>query len=419
MIHHHAIPMLALAACSGLAGVAPAQNGAGLDRIIIDHSLNRQPVRLVSISEHTINTIDAAGEAHAIPFDDILALAPNQDWTPDAPNRPTVLGRGGISSRPGILELTNGQRLAGAASVVRVDTDSVAWVHPALGIVRSPIDRVSRIIMPRVMPVSQQTQTLAIEDVDVIRLINGDTLRGFIDHIGSDTTIELDAGSTISIPTSSIDQLTLANEPSARTGTTISLRDGSVISIERFAQPDAPNTGRTLCILRSDSFQQPFDTSPASEANTPPEPLGFEIDLDQITTINFDPEQLLPLASIIPTTEGRDIIIDHSAPAILGASTIELPGPMRSTWNLPKGARAIAMTAELPLEARAWGNLDLIISIDSKERQKIHLSASNPQASIRLDSPNAHTLEITLEQGPFGPIQNRVHLRQAVVSVAR
>lgn len=409
--------MLTIAAMATLAGSAPAQKNQPLDRILIDTDLNQHPIRLVSIEDHAITAIDSTGESRSIPFDQFLALTPSGPWSADPSEQLTVLGRGGIASRPGAIELTDGQRLAGAASVVRVDDQSVAWVHPQLGIVRTPIDTIERITMPRVMPLSEQSRPLPIENVDVVRLANGDTLHGFVISVGSETEIELESGSTISVPTASIDQLTLANETSAPSGTVVWLSDGSVIAIQSFEHSDSPS--QTTCILQPDSFQEPFDTSPASEANSPKQPIRLEVDLDSITAINVDAHRLIPLASISPTSTGRDVILDDTVHAILGAKPILLPGPMRTTWTLPHNTRAIAMVAELPLEARAWGDVNLIISIDGTQRQTLHFNADTPQATIRLDAPGARTLGITLEQGPFGPIQSRIRLHQALISVDR
>ena len=88
-----------------------------------------------------------------------------------------------------------------------------------------------------------------------------------------------------------------------------------------------------------------------------------------------------------------------------------MPGPMRTTWTLPRGTSRLAITAELPLESRAWGNLDLIVLVDGVERERHTLSAQSPEAHIRLDLASARELTLELDEGQFGPVQDRVELR--------
>ena len=61
----------------------------------------------------------------------------------------------------------------------------------------------------------------------------------------------------------------------------------------------------------------------------------------------------------------------------------------------------------------------LIILVDGSELQRHTLSAQSPEAHVRLDIENARDLTITLDEGDFGPVQDRVTIREAVLLIGR
>lgn len=378
-------------------------------RVLIDTDLNRHLIELVSIDDSHITYIDSAGNQLAAPAANFVALAPVEPWHAPTPPR-------GIT-RAGLLELTDGQRLLGTPSVATTDDESLAWNHARLGLVSVPLESVRRLAVPRIMPAARALPPLTADTEDVLRLTNGDTLRGFIAAFSADAVIELDSGSTISTPMNVVDEMALANPPAPPEGIRLWLTGGNVISIDEIAPTRSDQPEQLSAILPTAPFTGIVRAT--SEADGDPPPLTFDLDRSAIEAINFDAAALLPLASLESTATGRDLSIDPFALAALSARDIHLPGPMTVTWTLPEGAARLALTATLPLQARAWGDLELIISLDGSESQRHALSAQSPEAHIRLDLTGARELTIELTEGNFGPVQDQATLREALVLIER
>jgi len=400
-----------------LAGSCLAQDADRPLRLLIDRNLDRQLVELVSIDGEDIRFIDASGRAVTAPTTQFVALTPIDAWT-DANAATSVFRRSGIVSRPGVLELTDGQRFVGTASVVSAGEESLAWNYARLGLLAVPLENIRRVVLPRIMTAEQAMPSLAVSDEDVLRLTNKDTLRGFIVSFGSEASIELADGSTIVTPMNVIDEMTLANPDESPEGVRVWLTGGNVVDVESL-HAITGKADRIEATLEQGPIVAVNAASVPSEADDQPVGLRFEIDRNQIDAINFDTQALVPLASLQSNSPDRPLVIDDTGVSALDARSIQMPGPMRTTWTLPRGAARLAMTAELPLESRAWGNLDLIVLVDGVERERHTLSAQSPEAHIRLDLASARELTLELDEGQFGPVQDRVELREGILLIGR
>lgn len=415
----------ALIPASLLAGACLAGSGLSQDaadrplRVLIDRNLDRQLIELVSIDDGRINYIDAAGKPVSAPTDDFVALAPIDAWQGSIEST-TLFARGGIVSRPGVLELTDGQRLVGTASVADAGEESLAWNHARLGLVGVPLENVRRVVLPRIMTTNQSRPPLAVESEDVLRLANGDTLRGFIASFGSSTVIELGDGSVLDMPMNVLDEMTLANPAEPATGICVWLTGGNVLEAQQISTPTSTDEPDRLIITLADGpITRLGAASVPSEADELPSGLRLEIDRAYIEGVNFDAAALVPLASLDASLSGRSLEIDSDKVAALGAQSIRMPGPMSATWAVPRGTTRMSLKAELPIDARTWGNLELVFLVDGVERERHTLSAESPQAHVRIDLINAKSLTITLDEGKFGPVQDRAVLREAILLIGR
>jgi hypothetical protein len=150
-----------------------------------------------------------------------------------------------------------------------------------------------------------------------------------------------------------------------------------------------------------------------------------QVGMGEIAAILFDRERLLALAGIAPTrVEGpptrymlpRPGIVNHHAP--LGLSTIEFSGPITVRYALPAGCERFAAEAELPREARAWGDCEFIVRCDDAEMFRAHLSATSPSSTINVPlPPKPAGCELTIEitEGAHGPIQDLVRLNRPML----
>ncbi len=416
MTKHVLIPALLLAG-TRLVGAGLAQDAERPLRLLIDRNLDRRLIELVSIDGDDIRFIDASGRAVTAPTSQFVALTPIDAWT-DANAATSVFRRSGIVSRPGVLELTDGQRFVGTASVVSAGAESLAWNYARLGLLAVPLENIRRVVLPRIMTAEQAMPTLDVLDEDVLRLTNKDTLRGFIVSFGSETSIELADGSTITTPMNVIDEMTLANPAEAPNGVRVWLTGGNVVDVISL-RAITGRADRLEATLEAGQIVALNAASVPSEADDQTVGLRFEIDRAQIDAVSFDTQALVPLASLASKSTERSLVIDNAGVAALGAKSILMPGPMRTTWTLPRGTSRLALTAQLPLESRAWGNLELVVLIDGVERERHTLSAQSPEAHLRLELTSASELTLELDEGQFGPVQDRVELREGLVLIGR
>lgn len=385
-------------------------------RVLIDTDLESRIVDVFGIDQSGVTIIDQTGVQRLIPIDSIAALAPIDHWH-DVTNDPTLITRGGMTSRAGSLTLTDGQRLVGTPSVITVDDELVAWSSPALGIVGLPIESIRRIAMPRLMPTGAITPPLAIELDDVLQLGNGDTLRGFVEKIGAEVTVETNTGALLDLDSGNIDQITLANDPTEKSGAAFWLADGSVICMQSYETDHSGDEPVMMCMLATQPIGPALGERTPSEANAEPFGLTLSAPLREIRAIAFDSRRIVALSDLEHASEFREISIEQSGTPALGSRDITMPGPMRTTWVLPQSATRLSFNATLPIDARAWGNLELIVRVDERVIKTQAITAEAPSAEINIDVTGNGLVSLEIDEAEFGPIQDKLVISEAIVLV--
>jgi len=386
-------------------------------RVLIDKNLDQQLVEVLSVDTNAVTIRGIDGQKLVIMNNTLAALAPANQWHSPTSD-PTKRTRGAITMRLGTLTLTDGQRLTGAPSVVGVDDELVAWSHQRLGIISVPIELIQSIAMPRNVPSGKLPKALKPDIDDVVLLTNGDTLHGFVESIGIETTIELESGSIIRADTIRIDQISLANEPAEAMGTHIWLANGSVLAVEELETEYAQDTPLVMSILQGQPIVPALGSQDPSEADGQPFGLAFSFALNELQAVNFDSHLLIPLSALDVETIDRGLITDTDGFAALGCDTIHMPGPMRATWQLPRGATHLSLTATLPIQAQAWGNLILIVRTDDTEIARHTIRADAPTVRINLDIAGDRAFSLEIDQGEFGPVQDRLVISQGLVLIS-
>lgn len=385
-------------------------------RVLIDTELESRIVDVFGIDQLGVTVIDETGVQRFIPLDTVAALAPIGDWH-DASNDPTLMSRGGMTSRSGSVTLTDGQRLVGTPSVISIDEEFVAWSSSALGIVGLPIENIRRIAMPKLMPTGEITPPLAYEFDDVIQLANGDTLRGFLESVSAEATIETSAGALLDVDTANIDQISLANDPAEMSGAAFWLADGSVVCVQSFETDHSGDEPVVMCLLQPEPIGPALGDRTPSEADAQPFGLALSTPLRDTLAIAFDSRRLIALSALEHASEFREIKIDRNGTPSLGSRDITMPGPMRTTWVLPHSATRLAFNATLPIDARAWGNLELIVRVDERIIETRAINAESPGAAINIDVSGNELVSLEIDEAEFGPIQDKLVISNAIVLI--
>lgn len=398
----------------GLIGLIAALAGGasgdeGVPRLLLDDTLQSQPVRLVSIGMRSLTYYDTRGQMRTDGLDRYIALLPVVEPA-RAPQSPSA-----EPAATTTVDLADGQRFAGHPTG-RPDDAVLEWKNPDFGdhgIMPIPLDLVRHVTLgPSARPPAPGTPGAR----DLIVLVNGDTVDGFIESIGEPTRIDHDS-TAVDIPMERIAEVRLGGPAVRPSGLMVWLTGGSVARVSSLAT-DA--TGRVTIQLA------PLDTSTAGT-----ESLTAEVPLDRLHAAAFDMARLVPLASITPTRQAgspervftEPLRTGPAAGAVLGAPDITFPGPMSVSWTLPPGAGRLGGLAELPEDCRMWGDCTLAITISSGERGRevfrAELNGASPRAEFNVELPAqpgaGATLTMSIEAGPYGPIQDRVVLQRAVL----
>jgi len=307
-----------------------------------------------------------------------------------------------IPRHQGWLTLTDGQRFPGQAlSGARVTEDAFVWNQSSwLGRMEVPLDHVASVVFDpgaTVPPAGEQ---------DVLLLVNGDRVEGFITALGDPVSLELldDDGSTsIELPLGRVRAVRMVSPARRPGGQRLWLADGTIVDVERV-------------VLGDDGYYR-FKGVPFTEQNS------VRIAPAGVAAVLFDPQALVPFASLRPRrVEGpptRYVVPRPEVlggPAALGLSKVEFRGPLAAHYVLPPGARYFAAEARLPEAARAWGDCVLKIRDNGREVFTGRLNAETPTVAIGVRLTGSMlTVEVT--EGAGGPIQDHVVLVRAMILV--
>lgn len=418
--------MIALAGLLAAGGVAIGADD-GVPRVLLDRELNTTEVRLTSIDQGQVYWLDGAGRERSRSVEELLAIIdPDGGLLPDSVRQQVI-----ESLNFPLVQTTDGQRLL---AKLRDDPEG----SPELVELMLFGGQTMRVSVERIASVTSAKSVFdergdASPDADliddVVELANGDRVSGFVESLGPRVSVEVE-GVSRSVPLSDIRSIRLANPSRTSAGTRVWVSDGSVIG----AGP----------LRRSGEGMVAFDLSLAGEHSGAPEgsesdlPTAMSLPLSRVAGIVFDasgagvrPLAAMAPASYAPTGERRwtpPPSAGDPAHAVLGASTIELPGPMRVSWALPEGASRLAGIATLGDTPGAWADCAVSITIDTDgqrtELARARLRPGHADLAFNVVLPPAlagepRALEVRVDAGAYGPIQDRVLLERVLLLVER
>lgn len=400
------ITMLAISC--GLAWASPDEGAVRL----IDQRLEEREVRLVAITDRSMIYEDGRGLLRREPLTEFLALLP-----------------GGSSAAPlagmGSVTLDDGRRFVGSLRRAE-DDDSIAWSHPHFGAFTLALDRLRSIRLRHDAP----EEGSPTGSDDLVTLVNGDTISGFVESLagGEDNgEVVLDVGgSARTLPIERVARIDFATPARPARGTTVWLADGSIVPVRELIVTDSGDLQLTADLARPSGSTEP---SLATGGGEP----AWRVVLPaaDLVAVMFNEGELLALADL-PVSMQAPVPprrwtpgLDRGTAGVLGARDLALPGPMVVRWTLPDEAVRACASASLPPAMWTWGDGDLIVcevtSTGTREVFRERLWAGRPvlRFNVALSRSLARELEIRLEPGRFGPIQDHAVLSRAFVLMER
>ncbi len=399
-----AIAGLTLFAFAGKAAAMseqPEQSGTGgAQHVVVKDDLSRVRVSLRSLSTSELTGRDAKGASVRLPLRSVVAILPaDQGFTATVEQ----LGTQRLTrerSDLGWAVLTDDQTLPGSLEGASGD-ESLAWRTQRWGSLRFSLEDVRLL---RFVDADQASALRGARD-DTVLLTNGDLLRGFVTITdGPGMTVETQPNKTSAVPLDRVAAAAFANPAQSRAGAWLWLMDGTAVRVDTF------NVGET----RDASMRL---TSAEGEVT-------FSMPVEQVLAFAPAHERVVGLASLnSPSYEPWPTrrwtvapIVGQADQSPLGASRIELPGPMIATWSLPPNATRFATDVELPESCRVWGDCTLIVSVDGKEISRVRLTPQEPSGYLNAQLPaGASRLSLTLDPGDRGSVEDRIVLSRAML----
>ena len=377
---------------SGIASVGV--DALASERVIVMPDGTSRVVDLLGLDGGTIR-FEEDGLVRTLATADVLGTV-QSDAGPHAP-----FGASAGDPMRASVELVTGERYPGTLEAG--SEDSITISHDLFGRLALPIDRVSLVRFGDFdgpVPIDATGE-------DVVLLANGDSAKGFVLTLDEALTIEL-TGAPRVLTLDSLAAVRLANPVEHPAGTMVWLDDGSIAQVDQF---DAGTGARVM--LRSPS-------STADEVAA--------VRMFDIGAVLFDAARVRPLAdlpaSVSLPTDRRwsampEITSVHADP-LLFTPDLVVPGPMTIAWDIPREARRVTMTVELPEAMSNWGDCIDSLAIASEagvaEGPSARLNRERPIVTLGSDlPPGTRRVVFTLDQGEHGPAQDRVVLRRPML----
>lgn len=414
-----AVGLAALAVAQGPAtSVAAPPKQPGMSVMVLDNQLQPRAQRAVSFDETSVTFADESGKRTNAPVTSMVGLIATPPTTPASegigatgPRAPlgiSTIRRRLEAQKSGALETTDGQRFPGSPAHSAGQQDAVVWSHPRFGDITVALDNVSSMARPSEDP-TQNAINFASRSTppreDELILANGDRITGLVVDLGDPVRIETD-DKVLEMPADRVAGALLSNPRVPRGGVMVWLDDGTIAAIRALS---SRGDDRVLITL--------------------PEGQSAEYELDALRGIAFNASRIIPLSSLTPAEQSPVGERLHAEPlarvqhpqdlgvgsaVTFGAWDLELPGPMRVTYDLPEGVQRLALTASLAQDTAPWGDCEMVISSENAELVRVHLSQAQPSSPINIPV-GAGRLTITLDPGAYGAVKDRVVLRRPML----
>ena len=371
----------------------------------------------------------------------------------------------------GLLELRDGQKFSGALSV---SSDQCLWTHPWLGSTAISIDDVQELQLRR--DTNRQKQ-LSSSTSDIVELINGDTVEGFVESISDDLIITADSAGAENIAgtekknaqripitrvarirfSESMDNASTEGSGASTEGSGASiegsgagdervarlwLRDGSVLDAI-----DLVVIKGLVARFQSSVFtptQAERDTETTNTPNAPPHgevaspTLAFEVSLDDITAIALYREAFVPAVAshierFVVTDDfrargGAEIPFDgiqRTRDDALGVATLRLNGPTTILIDAPDQTHDWIFVSEVVLDDTSIPGASAIVNMSiAVDHTMIGGATSGATVAFTLDAAESKrwlhvplgkaSIRIELREGAHGIVGNCVRFERAM-----
>jgi len=359
---------------------------------LIGPDLEARAIEIITLDRQVLNYFDEQRTLQSADLDHLVQLREigGQELTDN-------------SGMPGVW-LTSGQHFSGNWAGPTEDGAGFRWQHPLIGAVTIPMQEVERVnwVASDAHATRGDTQTS-----DVLTLINGDTLSGFISALtkAGVSLVSESGDTTVTIPYGRIASMTLSNPPTqvVEPNHQLTLADGTRVLADRLQMSGGLISCRVF--------------PPGASARE------IQMPVDELARIDFwaGGLRLIDLTDLPRRTTDKPFVFGLPVPLRVSGRSIRMHAPGEVAIDLPHGSERFAAVAELdtqdaPATMTDWSDFEVVVSSEDAQPERFRVTGLQPL--IRINTPAAgRSLTIRLDPGVNGPILDRLLLRDAVILV--
>lgn len=405
--------LLAGVAAAGPVSLAAAQTSL---RVLTD-DLGLRRAELVEIDESSVLLREADGRSTRVGLETVLAIsvAGVPDRLPEPP--PAVLANAAVGAERFFVELTDAQRIV-LDILPGEDAEVLTGAAFGLGQARIPLDRVARIARagaPWRVPVPTE---------DLVLLLNGDRLSGFVVGVGGEVEVETAPGVVSTVPLDRVGEIRLANPAAAAATRTLLVTDDMGVTLAASA----------LTAVGSGEFR--LTTTPAA--------LGLDSRGEETIAYDRPHARLLGLRataagtgsvsaasagsvlamaslapqSVTPTGDRRWTprpVAEADESPVLALGDVVMPAPAEAVYPLGSGVRASRMACVVRASAPgAWtdcvARVEAVLADDRRVVLGEHrVTSESTDAEINAQLPaGTRAIVLLVDPGRYGAVQDGV-----------
>ncbi|MEM8739614.1 MAG: hypothetical protein AAGG38_14220 [Planctomycetota bacterium] len=395
--------------CGALLLIGVGSAGALTPAELVTPELERQAVNLAGLSGGVIRFFDAerrlvrAGDEGFVRVDLGHAAA----------------GEASGGGEPAVVRLTDGQRIAGRWVGAARGGEAVVWEHAALGRFTLRLDDITAIRWPQAPDAGSADRRGEGPGEpaagDVVRLINGDRLVGFLVSVEEQgLRFQVDGTNPVGVRTrGQRARLPRATPPGAGGGTPgdlVVLTDGTRVRVS-----ERTIGGETLTLVPALA-----DTA---------EPVELALDRVRYVDLTSGGWRLRSLAErtmrVVSGGEAFGLRLEPTS----AAGVLRLHAPVTVEFDLPEGARRLSALAELDLPADLSAEVSGLAELDVWVHGRAgaagggggggepwRLDRDRPSARLNVELNAGHrVLRLRVGSGELGPVLDRLRLRDALL----
>lgn len=365
--------------------------------VLLGPKLKPEQIKMVTVDNQQLRYFDSQRRFETISVNKVVQLSAIGGRKTD------------LSDHRGVLTLVDGQRFPGRPAKSFHQGQGISWQSP-FGRVHVSADQIESLTLPAAKPSSSpQTrptgQGRASTTQDVLRLANGDQLRGFVVSIDNRAVHIVPQGSKkpVALPIKRVRSIQLANNRKrpAKGFEMLTLTDGSRVLAKNlsiddqhavFINPLIHGGQRRITLSASRLVGVDFLTS------------GYAI---------------VPLVSLNRTRISGGSVFGLRWPARRKGDALDLHAPISLRITLPDGAvrcaADITLTYPERLSAaqRRWAHCIFTLSSAGKT-VKVALDSAHPTGRVNLPL-SGHVMTLSLTPGSTDPILDRVRVDHGIV----